>query len=81
MRPPHPDTSRRGERDVSDALAALRRLQQHGVVTLDEAQQAARFITGDETFEFPPPAPEAAHAEEGPPGGAAPVAPGGQPPA
>lgn len=43
-------------RDPQDALSALERLYQRKVVTLEEAQAAARFITGDEGAVFPPPA-------------------------
>lgn len=41
-------------RDPNDALAALERLHTKGVVTLEEAQAAARLITGDPDAPFPP---------------------------
>lgn len=44
-------------REAQDALSALERLYRRKVVSLDEAQAAARFITGDENAVFPPPAP------------------------
>lgn len=43
------------DRDAVEALAALQRLHQHGVLSLEEAREAARLITGDEAYEFPPP--------------------------
>lgn len=44
-------------RDVSDAMAALDRLVRNEVVSLEEARQAARVLTGDPNFELPAPAP------------------------
>lgn len=40
----------------SDALAALERLYQRQLVTLEQAQSAARIISGDPQAVFPPPA-------------------------
>lgn len=45
------------DRDVAEAIAALQRLHRHGVLTLEEAREAARLISGDDALEFPPPAP------------------------
>lgn len=44
------------DREVAEALAALQRLHRHGVLAVEEARQAARLITGDPAYEFPPPA-------------------------
>lgn len=52
------------ERDLAEALAALQRLHRHGIVTPDEAREAARLITGDAALDFPPAAPAAAPARE-----------------
>lgn len=42
-------------RDAShEAVAALERLYAKQVITLEEGQAAARFITGDAGFAFPP---------------------------
>lgn len=38
-----------------DALEALERLYRRHVVTLEQAQAAARLITGDPAAVFPPP--------------------------
>jgi len=53
-------------RDPNEALSALERLYQKKVVTLEEAQAAVRFITGDESATFPPPAPPPAPAPPSP---------------
>lgn len=43
-----------------DALGALERLVfRHKVVTEEQARAAARLISGDPNFAFPPPAPPA----------------------
>ena len=54
------------ERDVQEVLAALERLRRHEVISPDEALEAARLVTGDPTFTFPPPAPEGAPGEPTP---------------
>lgn len=47
-------------RAASDATAALDRLYRKNVVTLEEAQSAARLLTGDPNVVFPPPGPPSA---------------------
>lgn len=44
-----------GRDPTQEALAALERLFHKNVITLEEGQAAARLITGDEAFVFPPP--------------------------
>lgn len=44
------------DRDVAEALAALDRLQRHGVLPLEDAREAARLLSGDPAYEFPDPA-------------------------
>lgn len=44
-----------GRDSAQEALAALERLFHKNVITLEEGQAAARLITGDEGFVFPPP--------------------------
>lgn len=51
-------------RDSPEALAALERLLQRNVVTLEQAKTAARLITGDPAVAFPPP-PQAPAADNG----------------
>jgi hypothetical protein len=51
------------ERDVQEVLAALERLRRHEVISPDEALEAARLVTGDPTFTWPPPAPESVQPE------------------
>lgn len=46
-------------RDHAEALGALERLYHKKAVTLEEAQAAAKLITGDEAAVFPPPQPTA----------------------
>lgn len=48
------------EREMQEVLAALERLRRQDVLTADEALLAARMLTGDASFTFPPdtPAPE-----------------------
>lgn len=46
--------SRPSERDVAEALAALQRLHHHGVLPVEDAREAARLITGDDSYDFPP---------------------------
>lgn len=41
-------------RDAAEALAALQRLHRHGILTLEEAREAARLISGDDAYELPP---------------------------
>lgn len=45
-------------RDAHEALSALERLYRRKAVSLEEAQAAARLLTEDPSFVFPPPAPE-----------------------
>lgn len=45
--------------DQHDAMASLERLYAKKVVTLEEAQAAARLLTGDPNAAFPPPPPAA----------------------
>jgi len=56
-------------RDPHEAMAALERLYAKKVVTLEEAQAAAKLLTGDPSTVFPPPksqpAPAAAAQGEG----------------
>jgi hypothetical protein len=40
--------------EVQEALAALERLARHGVVPAEDALAAARLITGNPAYEFPP---------------------------
>ena len=56
-------------RDPNDGLAALERLYAKKVVTLEEAQAAAKLLTGDPNAVFPPPKPPPA-----PPAAPAPAA-------
>ncbi|MFA5860796.1 MAG: hypothetical protein WDA16_03785 [Candidatus Thermoplasmatota archaeon] len=52
-------TAPSASRDVQDALAALDRLvHRHKLLTPEQALQAARLITGNAAFEFPPPTPQ-----------------------
>lgn len=44
-------------RDPNEAMAALERLYAKQVVTLEEAQAAAKLITGDANAVFPAPKP------------------------
>lgn len=53
----------------ADALAALARLHARGIVTLEEAQAAARLLAGDAAFVFPPPPGEASATPQGTPPG------------
>jgi hypothetical protein len=69
------------QREASDALAALERLvSRHKLLTPEQALQAARIITGDPTFEFPPPRP-AAPPPPAPPPPAPAAPPADEPPA
>lgn len=54
---------------AQDAIAALERLYAKKVITLEEGQAAARLLTGDPAYAFPPPAapPEPPAAEAAPP--------------
>lgn len=46
--------------EPQDWLSALDRLvHRHKLLTLDQARLAGRLITGDDSFQFPPPAPPA----------------------
>ena len=51
---------RREGREAQEPLAALERLLRRNIVTQEEAQTAARLITGDPNAVFPPPPPPAA---------------------
>lgn len=46
-----------GRDGTSDAIGALERLFEKQVITQEEGQAAARLITGDASFVFPPAAP------------------------
>lgn len=64
--PPGPVTA--PGKDPSEALGALERLLlRHKVLTLEEAQAAARLITGDPNVVFPPAAPPKPAPTRGPP--------------
>lgn len=69
------------EREVAEVIAALDRLQRHEVITMEEALDAARLITGDPTFAFPPPAPPEERNHDAPPAHAGPTEGAPTPPA
>lgn len=57
--------SRPSERDVAEALDALQRLHRHGILPVEDAREAARLLTGDDSYDFPS-APAAAPATDPP---------------
>lgn len=44
-----------GRDSTQEALAALERLFHKNVITLEEGQAAARLLSGDDAYVFPPP--------------------------